>query len=95
MTEKEKDLMERYIYEVTRRVSKEQREDIAMELRELISDMYEQECEKQQDNVFDAGATDTEAKNAGAADAGTMQRVLESLGDPADFAKKYRDEVPT
>lgn len=80
MTDKEKDLMERYIYEVTRRVGKDQREDIAMELRELIGDMYEQETEN-------AGFAEKEDE---AAD--VMHRVLENLGDPAEFAKKYRDE---
>lgn len=81
MTDKEKDLMERYIYEVTRRVAKDQREDISMELRGLIGDMYEQEMEKD-------GVVETENGE----DAEVMQRVLESLGDPAEFAKKYRDE---
>lgn len=42
MTEKDKDLMERYIYEVVRRLPREQREDITMELRELIGDMMEE-----------------------------------------------------
>ena len=88
MTSKEKDLMERYIYEVTRRVAKDQREDIAMELRELISDMCEQENENGEEMIEkDTMATATED-----ADATTMYRVLENLGDPAEFAKKYRDE---
>ena len=78
MTEKDKDLMERYIYEVVRRLPKEQREDIAMELRELIGDMLEQQ------NTMEAENEDGSA--------GSMHRVLESLGDPAEFAKKYRDE---
>lgn len=38
-----RELVERYLYEVTRRVSKEQREDIRLELEELIGDMCEQE----------------------------------------------------
>ena len=80
MTDKEKDLMERYIYEVTRRVGKDQREDIAMELRELIGDMYEQEAEQ-------AGLAEKEDDTED-----VMHRVLENLGDPAEFAKKYRDE---
>jgi len=86
MTEKEKDLMERYIYEVVRRVPKEQRDDIGMELRELISDMYEQEME------LGGAAATAEASGEEKGDTGNMQRVLESLGDPAEFAKKYRDE---
>lgn len=81
MTDKEKDLMERYIYEVTRRVAKDQREDIAMELRELISDMYEQETEKE-------GIAET----AESSETDAIHHVLENLGDPAEFAKKYRDE---
>ena len=40
MTPNEKDLMERYIYQVIRRLSKAQRNEVRMELEELISDMY-------------------------------------------------------
>lgn len=65
MKEQEKDLMERYIYEVIRRVPKEQREEIAMELRELIGDMAEE---------------------------ASMEEVLQRLGDPAVFARQYRNE---
>lgn len=62
----DKEMMERYIYEVVRRIPKEQREETALELRELISDM---------------------------ADSGeTVEAVLSRLGDPAEFAKQYRDE---
>lgn len=43
MTEKDKDLMERYIYEVVRRFQKEQRNEITMELQELIGDMAEED----------------------------------------------------
>jgi len=39
----EKDMIERYIYEVTRRVPQEMREDITMELQALIEDMREEE----------------------------------------------------
>lgn len=67
MTEKEKDMMERYIYEVTRRVPKEQREEIRMELQELISDMMEND--------------DTH-----------MEKVLTELGNPREFAQKYKGE---
>lgn len=49
MTEKDRDLMERYIYEVVRRVPKGQREEIQMELEELITDMMEKR-EKDNDN---------------------------------------------
>ena len=41
MTREDTDLMERYIYQVVRRLPKEQREDVTLELRELISDMME------------------------------------------------------
>lgn len=41
MNEKERDLIERYLYEVTRRIPKEQRADIRMELQALINDMCE------------------------------------------------------
>lgn len=71
MTEKDGDLMERYIYEVVRRLPREQREDITMELRELIGDMMEER------------GTDGETC--------TMEQILEELGAPAEFARKYRD----
>lgn len=40
MKPNEIDYMNRYIYHVTRRLPKEQREEVRMELEELISDMY-------------------------------------------------------
>ena len=40
MTPNEKDYMNRYIYQVIRRLPKAQREEFRMELEELISDMY-------------------------------------------------------
>ena len=40
MTPNEKDYMDRYIYQVIRRLPKAQREEVGMELEELISDMY-------------------------------------------------------
>lgn len=62
----EKDMIERYIYEVTKRVPQEMREEISMELHSLIEDMLEEgEC--------------------------TVEEVLEKLGNPADFAKRYND----
>ena len=78
MKEKDKDLMERYIYEVVRRLPREQQNDITMELRELISDMMEQRC--------------SEVGTCSKEEACTMERILEELGDPAEFAKRYRDE---
>ena len=41
MTDREKELVNRYVYEVTKRIPKEQRNEIEMELRELIEDMAE------------------------------------------------------
>lgn len=40
MTPNEKDYMNRYIYQVIRQLPKAQREEVRMELEELISDMY-------------------------------------------------------
>lgn len=65
MTEKERELINRYIYEVTRRIPKEQREEIELELQELIGDMLE-------------GLT--------------LEQVFLKLGDPAIFARKYRED---
>lgn len=42
MNDKDHEWTERYIYQVVRRLPKAQRDDIAMELRELISDMTEE-----------------------------------------------------
>lgn len=41
MTDREQELMERYIYQVTRRLPGEQREETALEFQELIGDMME------------------------------------------------------
>lgn len=38
------DLIERYIYAVTKRMSRKQREDVALELRTLIDDMLTERC---------------------------------------------------
>ena len=43
MTTCEQDLMERYIYEVTRRLPKGQQKEVGLELQELVDDMFE-EC---------------------------------------------------
>lgn len=64
MKEQDKDLMERYIYQVIKRLDKNQRDEIALELRELIEEMAEDS---------------------------TMEQVLEKLGEPAVFARQYRD----
>lgn len=42
MTDEERDLMRRYIYQVVRRLPREQREETAMELEELITDIAAQ-----------------------------------------------------
>lgn len=43
MERKDRELMERYIYAVVRRLPKEQRDEVALELTELIEDMAEEE----------------------------------------------------
>ena len=43
MTPNEKELTERYIYQVVRRLPKNQRDEVGMELYELIGDMYEEQ----------------------------------------------------
>lgn len=67
MTREEQLLMEQYIYQVVRRLPKDQRDEVSMELRELIGDMREQ--------------------------ADLMEEVLTELGNPAEFAKRYRDDA--
>lgn len=63
----EKEMTERYIYEVVKRVPQAIKEEIRMELQELIEEM----CSEEGSNV---------------------ETVLQKLGDPAEFAKRYRDE---
>lgn len=62
----EKEMMERYIYEVTRRIPQEIRDEIRMELQALIEDM------RMEEEI-------------------TIEKVLQKLGDPAEFAKRYND----
>ena len=62
---KERELINRYIYEVTKRVPKEQRAEIELELRELIDDMGETM---------------------------SLEQIFIKLGDPAVFARKYRED---
>lgn len=62
----EQEMIERYIYEVTKRVPQDMREEITMELQSLIEDMREEE-----------GIT--------------VEEVLQKLGNPAEFAKRYND----
>lgn len=60
-------IVEKYIYEVIKRVPAKQRKDIRMELLSLIDDMKAEE-----------GASEEE--------------ILEKLGSPKEFAKRYKDE---
>lgn len=62
----DENLIERYIYEVIKRVPKKMRDEIKMELSGLIDDMREE--------------------------GSTVEEVLEELGSPSEFAKRYRDE---
>ena len=63
----EKDMIERYIYDVVKRVPQESREEIRLELQSLIDDMCEQE------DI-------------------SVEEVLQKLGEPEQFAKRYLDE---
>lgn len=63
----EKDMIERYIYEVVKRVTQDMRDEIKLELETLIEDMREEE-------------------------GGSVEQVLEKLGNPADLAKQYRGD---
>ena len=42
MTEKDQELMKRYIYQVVRRLPQEQKKEVSLELQELITDMIEE-----------------------------------------------------
>lgn len=42
MDDKDRELMDRYVYQVVRRLPKDQRDDVSMELKELIGDMAEE-----------------------------------------------------
>lgn len=66
MNANERDMSERYLYEVVRRLPKDQREEISLELRGLIQELFEEDPD--------------------------MERVLTKLGDPVQFAKRYRDD---
>ena len=44
MTTYDNDLIERYLYAITRRLPAKQRADVADELRTLISDMLDERC---------------------------------------------------
>ncbi len=79
MNKKDRDLMERYIYQVVRRLPGDQRKEVGLELEELIGDMWEAaEAAKETDT---SGGTSS------------MDEILTKLGNPADFAKKYQDDT--
>ena len=79
MSQRDQEWMEQYIYQVVRRLPKGQREEVGMELRELIGDMLEQ-------TVSEEKSDSTQRSEA-------MKKVLAELGDPAELAKRYRDEA--
>ncbi|WP_343208417.1 HAAS signaling domain-containing protein [Anaerolentibacter hominis] len=54
MTPKDRELMERYIYQVTRRLPRDQRNEVGLELQELIGDMLE-EAETMEDVLTKLG----------------------------------------
>lgn len=67
MTQRDQDLMDQYLYQVVRRLPKDQREEVRLELQELIGDMFDR--------------------------SESMEAVLTELGDPARFARNYRDDA--
>ncbi len=79
MSQRDQEWMEQYIYQVVRRLPKGQREEVGMELRELIGDMLEQTVSEEKSDT-------TQRSEA-------MKKVLAELGDPAELAKRYRDEA--
>ena len=79
MNKRDRDLMERYIYQVVRRLPGEQRKEVGLELQELIGDMWE-EAEAAKETDIPGGTF-------------SMDEILIKLGNPADFAKKYQDDA--
>lgn len=77
MREDKSDLVERYLYDVVRRLPEKQKKDIEQELRTLIEDMV---MEKEE---ADGGSGDREKY---------VKEVLEELGNPAKLARSYRGE---
>lgn len=55
MTDRDRELMERYIYQVVRRLPKDQREETALELQELIGDMLEEDGSAMEDVLTKLG----------------------------------------
>lgn len=67
------ELIDRYIYDVTRRLPEKQRGDIARELHSLIDDMLAQQ----------------EEASAGMPEENRVTAVLQQLGDPSEMAAQY------
>jgi hypothetical protein len=87
------ELIDRYIYEVTRHLPAAQRSDIEKELRSLIDDMLNQ----QGGAAANAGAADAAAafaagSGAAAPSTAAVEAVLLELGDPRRLADNYRDK---
>ena len=97
MTQKDKEWMEQYIYQVVRRLPKGQREDVGMELKELIEDMLEQQYSKEQCSAMEEPNYIERYASKGKCDSTerskAMEKVLAELGDPVELAKRYRDEA--
>lgn len=70
------DLMERYIYAVTKRMDRKQREDVSLELRGLIEDMLAERCGGRQPEEKDVRVVLTEL--------GTPQELYSQYSDDAD-----------
>lgn len=70
------DLIERYIYAVTKRLSKKQREDVALELRTLIDDMLTERCADRMPAEKDVRIVLTEL--------GTPQELCRQYAEDAD-----------
>lgn len=79
---REHELVERYVYDVTRRINEKQRKDIGEELRSLIEDMILEKLADAEENIEVAGKPDDEI----------VREVLTQMGDPAKLARKYRGE---
>ena len=75
------ELIERYIYAVTRHIRKEEREDIAKELRSIIADMLEERM-----------GEEYSGESSEMPDEETVKAVLESLGSPQELYEKYSSD---
>jgi hypothetical protein len=67
------ELLSRYVHEVSRRLPKKQREDVARELHSLLRE------------TFEAGAAETGRQLSPTA----VALILKELGSPAEMARKY------